>query len=894
MYICFGWIVEAQCLFDKLSFPGVVLWTSLITGWVKHGNSEEALRCFEKMQLAGTSPDVVTFISGLKACSLTQRIEKGMEMHAEIERKDLLGKSLSLDNALVHMYARYGLITTAQEVFELLPCRDVASWTLLISGYADAGHGEEALEIYDLMQSSCILPNAVTYTCTLKACSVAKKPCKGQELHSNVEAKNLLAGNILMGNALVDMYAKCGLFVEAEHLFNKLITRDVSSWNVMIGGYVEHGHGKEALLCFKHMQLSGLYPNDMTFLLSLKACTMVKTIDTCLEIHAEIARRGLVERGMDISCALVDMYAQCSSMDRAQEVFDKIVVKDVSIWNVLISGYNEIRNGEKAINCFEKMQTLGVLPDSASVVYCVKAYFNIGAMCKIDEMLADIGSSGLKIIDFIIGTTFVDIYSKLGLLQKAQHVFDKLQKRSVISWNSLIAGYTDHEQGEKALECLEQMKLEGVSPNAVTFIHCIKACGIIKNIDKGIEIHAEVLRIDLMKNDLHIGTTLIDMYTKCGDFDMAVEVFEGLRFKDVIPWNALIGGYVECGFGEQAIVTFESMQIAGIAPDIVTYVCALKACGITGAIDKGREIHIEVFRKGLQKKDRIGNATVDMYVKCGMLSAAQEVFDNISSHSIVSWNTLLAGYVDIGLSEQALKYFTQMQEEGVHPNHVSFVYLLKACGGIGAIAKGRELHAEIERHGLLQQDLVGTAVVDMYGKCSLLALAQEVFDKLSCRSTVSWNLLIANYAEQGESSYVLEGFRKMREEGFEPDCVTFVVVLGVCGQMGLYGKGKTYFASMVEDYGIPPTLEHITCMINLFGQIGDIDKLVIAAKNFPFSPDLALCRTLLVASMKVGNVELGMSVFQQALHLNGSDPTAYVLMSYICAATAALGHEDGG
>ena len=193
----------------------------------------------------------------------------------------------------------------------------------------------------------------------------------------------------------------------------------------------------------------------------------------------------------------------------------------------------------------------------------------------------------------------------------------------------------------------------------------------------------------------------------------------------MVSWTVLIAGYVQHGCAQEALYKFENMQQEGFSPNAVTFACILKACGATGAIDKGKSMHDEIVQRNLLKHDPVlGNALVDMYGKCGSLVMAQKVFEELLVRDVVAWTSLISGYVQYGLSEMAIKCFDQMHYEGLSPNAVTYACILQACGGTGSLEKGKEIHVEMIKDGLLGGiGLLDNALVDMYAKCGALVKA---------------------------------------------------------------------------------------------------------------------------------------------------------------------------
>jgi pentatricopeptide repeat protein len=271
-----------------------------------------------------------------------------------------------------------------------------------------------------------------------------------------------------------------------------------------------------------------------------------------------------------------------------------------------------------------------------------------------------------------------------------------------------------------------------------------------------------------------------------------------------------------------------------------------------------------------------------MYAKCGSLTTADRVFEKLRIRNVVSWNALITGYAEHEQGDKALLCFEKMQKEGVSPNTVTFLCCLKACGNIGALIKGQEIHGEVERRMLIEKDLVvGNSVVDMYAKCGALDKAQDVFGKLPVRDIVSWTTLMAGHAYCGESKTVFCIFEEMQVNGIEPNPVTFVVILNACSRNCLVSKSLTYFEAMSKDYGIVPMVEHHTCMVDLHSRAGNLEKAVDMIGSMSLSSHILMWHTVLGSCRSLGNAKVGKQAFENAVNLDGNDPVAYVLMSQI-------------
>ncbi|KAH7435633.1 hypothetical protein KP509_06G072700 [Ceratopteris richardii] len=630
------------------------------------------------------------------------------------------------------------------------------------------------------------------------------------------------------------MYAKCGMLQEAEDVFYSLPSRTVVSWTILMAGYTENGHAEEAFQCFEQMQSDGVQPNRVTYLCILHACAHLRAVDKCQEMHFKIVQDNL-ENDRIIGTALVNTYAKCGLLEKAQEAFDRISVRNVVSFGALLSALVQHDRVEEVLEHFELMQQEGIQPNAAIFIYVCKACSSMRALSKGRRVHLEIMKLGTVDKNIMVANAMLDMYAKCSALIDAQCVFDNLNSRSVVSWNVLIMGYIHYGNDiENAFLLLADMQQDDFSPDAVTFIAILKACSSLKAVNKGQQMHSDVLKLGFLEENVGIGVALVEMYCKCGLLADAQSVFNEVPVKSVILWNVLISGYIQHGYNEEALECFNEMQIKGFSPDVVTLTSILKACSVLRAVDKGQEIHSQLDKEGLCDV-MAATALIDMYSKCGLVEKAQQVFDNLLARDTVSWTALIVGYAEEGLGEEALECYQQMQLEDISPNAVTFIGLLKACGSIGAAIKGREVHDEIVNYASLEKDIiVGTSLVDMYGKCGLVSQAIEVFWELPSHTVVSWNALIAGYCQVGEAQHAFEAYNAMLLEGLIPSDVTFTSLFNTCSHAGLLDKCKLYFESMDTNYSILPTVEHYNCIIDIFGRSGQVEKAVAVVQVTPF------------------------------------------------------------
>ena len=470
-----------------------------------------------------------------------------------------------------------GELATAQYVFDSLRDGDVISWNAIISGYVEFAKGTEALCIMEQMDANGIIPNPQTIVYILQACGTIGNSSKAQELHSFLVKKGLEEERFVI-NAVMSTYAKCSLLLEAQDVFDKLPSPDVVSYCTLLTGYTEYSDDEKAHHCLKQVQDIAISMNVVIYACGLKICGNTRMLIDGHNLHTQLVIKGL-EYDPIIGSTLVDMYGKCDLIEESQEVFDKLLVRDVVSWTALLVGYASCGCVDEALCCFNDMQEDMVYVNVVAYICTLKAFASMRDMSKGLELQCEIAKKGFE-KDLFVGTSLIDVYAKFGSLPDAHIVFLKLPARNIVSWTALISGYAEHGPGEEAIKLFDEMQRQSHSPNIITFCSVLKACGIVRSLEIGEYVDLEVRKQGLLEKDIILGNALADMYSKCGALQKAREVFDQLRVRDVISWSSLISGYVQQGLGHEALQCFQEMQDTGVCPNALTYISVSKACGI--------------------------------------------------------------------------------------------------------------------------------------------------------------------------------------------------------------------------------------------------------------------------------------------------------------------------
>ncbi|KAH7306405.1 hypothetical protein KP509_22G009800 [Ceratopteris richardii] len=367
-------------------------------------------------------------------------------------------------------------------------------------------------------------------------------------------------------------------------------------------------------------------------------------------------------------------------------------------------------------------------------------------------------SKGLLKTDIVVGSALVDFHFKCGALSKAEEVFWQIRKRDVVLWTTMIGGYAEHGRAEDALQCLSQMRHDGFSPNAYTLVCSSKACARLKSANRGQEIHTEIT-MKGFESEVLVSNSLMSMYASCGLLDTARMIFDRLSARDVVSWTVIIDAYAEHGCAEKAIGCLEHMQLENISPNVLTLTCGVKACASTGAIEMGHRLHSNIIEGGFESSLAAMSSLVTMYVKFGMLPEAQFIFDKLGIRDAILWTALLAGYCQVGESENVFAYFDKMLQEGVRPVPGTFIILLNACNHEGLVEKGLECFQYFGKYyGLTLTMEYYSTVVDLLGRSGHVSKGLSMIEAMPwhpdyilwctiLRACCKWqNMEVARYA----------------------------------------------------------------------------------------------------------------------------------------------------
>ncbi|XP_050206236.1 pentatricopeptide repeat-containing protein At3g49710 [Mercurialis annua] len=475
----------------------------------------------------------------------------------------------------------------------------------------------------------------------------------------------------------------------------------------------------------------------------------------------------------------------------------------------------------------------------------------------------------------------LDVYAKKSTTGIARNLFDQIPQPDVVSYNTLISAYADCGDSLNALNLFREMREMGFEMNGFTISGVITSC--CNDVSLIRQLHGLVVCYGF-DCYVSVNNSFVTYYGKNGFLEDAEGVFYGMGMenRDQVSWNTMIVAYGQHREGFKAMELFQIMTHRGIEVDIFTLASVLTALTCLGDFSGGLQFHAKLIKTGFYQNCHVGSGLVDFYAKCkGNMLDCRKVFEGVHGPDLVLWNTMISGYsLDEELSEEALECFREMQRAGFRPDDGSFVCVIRAYSNLSSPSQGKQIHALVLKSEIPSNQIsVNNALVTMYSKCGNLQDARCLFDRMPEHNTVSFNSIIAGYAQHGIGNESVGLFEQMLDTGISPTKITFISVLSVCAHTGKVEEGRRYFNMMKEKFGMEPESEHYSCMIDLLSRAGKLQEAEELIETMPFSPDSVGWAAILGACRKHGNMELGEKAANQILQMEPNNATPYVILA---------------
>lgn len=637
------------------------------------------------------------------------------------------------------------------------------------------------------------------------------------------------------------------------------------------------------------------------------------------QLHLLFLKRGVLNASLNLTNRLLQMYKRCGQISDARKLFDEMTDRNTFSWNTLLEGYVE----------------QGITKDSLELFYLMphKNDFSWNVMIP-----------GLV---------------KAGESEVASSLFYEMPRKNGLVLNSLMHGYVRNGRPNVALRLFKDYLKwggreigEGLSLDRFVLATTVKACADFGVLVYGKQIHTCII-VNGVEFDEVLGSSLVDMYAKCGHLDIASQLLHIMQHVDDFSLSALISGYANCGRMDDARKIFElktdpcivvwnslisgyiannemmaalsvflKMRKMGITGDFCTFLSVLSACSSVRVIENCQQLHSDACKLGLIGDLTVASALIDTYSKCrrshdacalfnelkvhdtillnsmitiysscGRIEDAKRIFQTMVHKNLISWNSMIVGLSQNGCPIEALSLFSKMNRNNLRIDRVSLASVISACASISSVELGEQVFARATIVGLDIDQIVSSSLVDFYCKCGFLGSGQKLFDQAKKHDVVLWNSLLMGYAMNGHAIQTLNLFHQMRCSGVVPTDITFAGILSACNHCGLVEEAQKWFVAMKHDYHIDPGIEHYSCMVDLFARAGCLEAAVNLIDEMPFMADASMWLSILRGCLAHGNMSLGKKVVDRINLLDPENSVAFVQLSNILATSGDWGRS---
>ncbi|ESQ30451.1 hypothetical protein EUTSA_v10011334mg [Eutrema salsugineum] len=420
----------------------------------------------------------------------------------------------------------------------------------------------------------------------------------------------------------------------------------------------------------------------------------------------------------------------------ARRLLCQIQTPSIHLWDSLVGHFagGITLSRRLSVLSYVQLRRNGVFPSRHTFPPLLKAVFRLMDSNPF-QFHAHIFKFGLD-SHLFVRNSLISGYCNRGLFDCGYRVFDGTEDKDVVSWTAMIDGFVRNGSASEAIAYFVEMKKTGIAANEMTVVSVLSAAAKTEDVRFGRSIHGFYLETGRVKCDVFIGSSLVDMYGKCGFYDDAQKVFDEMPSRNVVTWTALIAGYVQSRCFDKGLFLFQEMLESDVTPNEKTLSSVLSACAHVGALHQGRRVHCYMIKNLIEINTTLGTTLIDLYAKCGYLEEARLVFERLYEKNVYSWTAMINGFAAHGYARGALDHFQTMLRSHVLPNEVTFIAVLSACAHGGLVEEGRRLFLSMKERLNLEPNVDHYAcMVDLLGRKGLLEEAKALIERMPMKPT---------------------------------------------------------------------------------------------------------------------------------------------------------------
>ncbi|XVE86958.1 hypothetical protein DITRI_Ditri18aG0077300 [Diplodiscus trichospermus] len=537
---------------------------------------------------------------------------------------------------------------------------------------------------------------------------------------------------------LLSSCTKLGEIRYACEAFDKMSKKEVAIWNAMITGCVENGYEDFGFGLFKEMHFLCFKPDNYSLASVLSKCYSEK-LGFGRQVQALVVKTGFLLRASVVN-AIITMYFNCEDVVNACQVFEEVesFVRDRITFNVMIDGLMNAGRTEQALVMFREMLEACLSPSELTFVSLI-------SLCSCGRVGDQVYAQAIKMgFDRCtsVSNAAITMYSSSGDLNAARIIFERLEEKDLVSWNTMISSYAQGSTGISAFFIYIDMQNSGIEPDEFTFGSLLSCSEFIEMSEM---IHSIVFKSGLISR-IEVSNALISSYSKHGKMNRAYQLFQ-MSPKNLISWNTMISGFFLNGFPVQGLVQLSDLLMSNFRPNAYTLSIAIGICASISSLNHGKQLHGYIIRHDLSLETSLGNVLITMYAKCGILNWSLRVFNQMIEKDTISWNALISAFAQHGEGEEAVHCFKAMKDAGrVKPDRATFAALLSACSHARLVDDATSIfNSMINEYGFVPGEDHLSCMADLLGRAGYLDEAERVIDSqhIEAHSNIWWTLFSA-------------------------------------------------------------------------------------------------------------------------------------------------------
>ncbi|CAF1120001.1 unnamed protein product [Rotaria sordida] len=740
---------------------------------------EKVLDLFDEITI---EPDKYTVTVLFNACAKLAN-DRAMKIGKKLLEKmprNFRNEDVLLISAM-HMLIRFGDIQNAENLFPSIKNKSIITYATMMKAYVQNQMSEKALDLFEQIELNL---NNAAYNIVFNACAelANDRAMKiGKKLFDEMP-ENLRNDNVVLTSA-IHMLMKFGDIQSAQKLFQSIQKKDIVTYGAIMKGYVRNQMPEKALDLFEQIELD---LNNVVYTIVFAACAELAN-DRAMKIGKKLLNKIPKNFRNDnvVLTSAIHMLMKFGDIQNAEIIFQSIKNKNIITYGAMMKGYVENEMAEKALDLFEQME-LHLNNVAYNILFNACAEVANDRAMKIGKKLLDEMPENLR-NDNVVLNSVIHMLIRFGDIQNAENVFQSIKKKDIITYGTMMNGYIENQMSEKVLDLFEQIEL---NLNNFAYTIVFNACAELAN-DQAMKIGKKLLdeMPENLRNDNVVLNSVIHMLMKFGDIQNAENVFQSIKKKDIIIYGTMMKGYIENQMSEKALDLFERIELN---LNNFAYTFVFNACAELAndrAMKIGRKL-LDGMPENLRNDNVVLTSAIHMLMKFGDIQNAENVFQSIKKKDTSTYGALMNGYNMNGLSRKCFKILEEMLEENIFPDEIIWNIVIGACSKIRLLRRCQYIINQIPLE-IQNKKPVQISLIHMWGKCASIEKAQNVFQSIVDRDTMTYTAMINAFGLNGMGSEAIQLYRKMpnnlRNE------ISHICVLNACSHSGLLQEAWNIF-----------------------------------------------------------------------------------------------------